>query len=147
MENFQAEGKWTQGGRSAGKLPGRTGSGGINAGHGDREKRKRFEAAKWRAQGRIARGCELVKRFAGNGEIEDWTASRAELTHGETQGEAKHVLALQPEKAQGIERNEGGSRTGGCRLPGAKLERQSSSDLDLPLCKQGIARRLDDSEY
>ena len=46
MENFQAGGRWTQGGRIAEKLPGRTGSGGVNAGHGDREKRKRFEAAK-----------------------------------------------------------------------------------------------------
>jgi len=76
MENFQAEGKWTQGGRSAGKLPGRTGSSEVNPGHVDKGEGKQFEAAKWRAQGRIALGCELVKRFAGNGEIEDWTAGR-----------------------------------------------------------------------
>ena len=69
MENFQAGGRWTQGGRIAEKLPGRKGSGGVNPGHVDKEEGKQFEAAKWRAQGRIARGYELAKRFAGNGEI------------------------------------------------------------------------------
>ena len=54
---------------------------------------------------------------------------------------------IEKEGSQVIEKNEGGSRTGGGRLPGAKLERQSRADLDLPLCKQGIARRLDDTEY
>ena len=51
MENFQAGGRW---------------SSGVNPGHVDREEGKQFEAAKWRAQGRIVRGCEQVKRFAGN---------------------------------------------------------------------------------
>ena len=69
MGNFQSEGKWPQRGRSAGKLPGGTGSSGVNPGHVDGEEEKQFEAAKCRAQGRIARGCELVKRFAANGEI------------------------------------------------------------------------------
>src|SRR5712664_488656 len=64
--------------------------GGASAGRGDKEENEQVEYVKWRAQGRIARGCELVKRFAGNGEIEDWTASRAGLARGETQGEAKN---------------------------------------------------------
>jgi len=69
MGNLQSEERWPQSGRNTEQLLGRTGSVGVNAGHKDREEGKQFEAAKWRAQDRIARGYELVKRFAGNGEI------------------------------------------------------------------------------
>ena len=36
MENFYVEVAWTQGGWNCEKLPGKTGSVGVNAGHGDR---------------------------------------------------------------------------------------------------------------
>jgi len=45
-ENFQEEGRWTQRGWKAEKLPGGTGSSRLDAGHADREEGKRFEAAK-----------------------------------------------------------------------------------------------------
>ena len=69
MGNVQVETSWRQYWWSAEKLYGRTGSGGVNAGCVDRLEGKQFEAAKLRAQVRIACGYELVKHFAGNGEI------------------------------------------------------------------------------
>jgi hypothetical protein len=69
MGNVQAERSWKQHWWSAEKLHGRTGSDGINAAREEWEEGKQFEAAKQRAQVRIACGYELVKRFAGNGEI------------------------------------------------------------------------------
>jgi hypothetical protein len=69
MGNVQAERSWKQYWWSAEKLYGRTGSGGVGAGHLAKVEGKQFEAANLRAQVRIACGYEVVKRFTGNGEI------------------------------------------------------------------------------